>query len=78
MEEIGKFYDHLVHFTAIWYILCLFDIISPVLVCCTKKNLATLHETIFLLPDARKEAEHNMYMYVMPPDQTILGSNPLG
>jgi hypothetical protein len=26
---------------AIWYILWSFGIISPVLVCCTKKNLAT-------------------------------------
>jgi hypothetical protein len=31
----GIFYDHLVHFVLIWYIF-------PVLVSCTKKNLATL------------------------------------
>jgi hypothetical protein len=45
-----KFYDHLVgifygyrkYFMAIWYILWSFGIFFPVLVCCTKKNLATL------------------------------------
>jgi hypothetical protein len=30
-------------FVIIWYILWLFGIFSPILVCCTKKNLATLH-----------------------------------
>jgi hypothetical protein len=38
----GIFYRHLVYFIAIWYILWLFCIFSPVLVCCSKKNLATL------------------------------------
>jgi hypothetical protein len=33
----GIFYDHLVHIVFIWYI-------CPVLVSCTKKSLATLHE----------------------------------
>jgi hypothetical protein len=32
----GMFHVHLVHFVVIWYI-------SPVLVCCTEKNLATLN-----------------------------------
>jgi hypothetical protein len=32
---------HLVDFVAIWYILWLFGIFVLVLVCCTKKNLAT-------------------------------------
>jgi hypothetical protein len=35
LRPFGKFYDHLVHFVFIWYIF-------PVLVSCTKKNLATL------------------------------------
>jgi hypothetical protein len=35
----------LVYFVAIWYIIWLFGIFLPVLVCCTKKNLATLVET---------------------------------
>jgi hypothetical protein len=47
VEDVGTFYGHLVHFTfirySLWpfgvYILCIF---FPVLVCCTKKNLATL------------------------------------
>jgi hypothetical protein len=35
MEDVGRFYGHLVHLAPIWYIL-------PVLVFWTKKNLATL------------------------------------
>jgi hypothetical protein len=46
MENLGKFYDHLVYFTAIGNILLPFGIfcghLVPVLVSCTKKNLATL------------------------------------
>jgi hypothetical protein len=49
MKDIGKFYGHSVYFTAISFILrpfgllCgHFGIFSPVLVCCNKKNLATL------------------------------------
>jgi hypothetical protein len=48
MKVVFKFYGHFVYFTAIWYILGQFGIfcgyfgIFPVLVCCTKKNLATL------------------------------------
>jgi hypothetical protein len=33
---------------AIWYILCLFGIFSPVLVCYTKRNLATLRAATVL------------------------------
>jgi hypothetical protein len=36
------FYGHFVYFKAIWCILWLFGSHLPVLVCCTKKNLATL------------------------------------
>jgi hypothetical protein len=46
MYVIGNFYGHLVHFVAIWYILWPFGMFSPVLVCCTKKNLATLIQSI--------------------------------
>jgi hypothetical protein len=57
MEDVGILYNHLVYFTAtgyilygywvyfvaIWYISWLFiGYIFPVLVYCTKKNLATL------------------------------------
>jgi hypothetical protein len=49
MEGPGKLYVHLVYFMAIWYSLWPFGIFNgylvylfPVLVCCTKKNLATL------------------------------------
>jgi hypothetical protein len=36
LRPFDIFYDHLVYFVAIWYIF------SPLLVYCTKKNLATL------------------------------------
>jgi hypothetical protein len=50
MEDVGPFYAHLVYFTALGYILWLFHTCNlwsfgtlfPVLVSCTKKNLATL------------------------------------
>jgi hypothetical protein len=48
MEDVGIFYGHLVHFTVFCYILLTFGIVCgnlvifPVLVFCTKKNLATL------------------------------------
>jgi hypothetical protein len=45
----GPFYGQLVFFMAIWYILWLFGILFPVLVCCHKKNLATLAGAFFRL-----------------------------
>jgi hypothetical protein len=42
MEDVGIFYGHFVNFPAIWYIIWPSGIIFTVLVCCTKKNLATL------------------------------------
>jgi hypothetical protein len=49
LEDVGKFYGHLVYFTAIlvyfvaiWYSLWFFGLFFPVLVCCTRQNLATL------------------------------------
>jgi hypothetical protein len=49
MEDVGIFYGQSVYFTAICYTLWTFGIFSgqlvyfsPILVCCTKKNLATL------------------------------------
>jgi hypothetical protein len=42
MKNVGIFYGNLVYFVAIWYILWSFWYIFPVLVICTKKNLATL------------------------------------
>jgi hypothetical protein len=38
----GTFYGHLGYFMTIWYIVCSFGTVFPVLVSCTKKNLATL------------------------------------
>jgi hypothetical protein len=54
MEDVGTyilwpfilFYGLSVYFVAIWNILWLFGIYFPVLVCCTKKNLATLLASI--------------------------------
>jgi hypothetical protein len=50
MKSVGKVYDHLVYFIAIEYLLgsfgiefWVFCIYFPVLVYCTKKNLATLN-----------------------------------
>jgi hypothetical protein len=46
MEDVGLFYVHLVnsaYFVAIWYIFPGFGTFLPVLVCCTKNNLATLY-----------------------------------
>jgi hypothetical protein len=43
----GTFYDRLVHFMTVWYILCSFDTFFPVLVSCTKKNLAILVDSIY-------------------------------
>jgi hypothetical protein len=44
VEDVGIFYRHLVYFTAIWYTLWTFGMFFPVLVCCTKKNLASLQQ----------------------------------
>jgi hypothetical protein len=38
----GIFYGHCGFFMTIWYIGCSFGALFPVLVSCTKKNLATL------------------------------------
>jgi hypothetical protein len=38
----GLFYGHFAYFVDIWYILWLIAVLLPVLVRCTKENLATL------------------------------------
>jgi hypothetical protein len=45
LQPFGKFYGHFVYFPQFWYISHSFGIFSPVLVCCTQKNLATLTAT---------------------------------
>jgi hypothetical protein len=40
--SFGLFYGHLVYLMAISYILWLYGVFFPVLVCCTKTNLAAL------------------------------------
>jgi hypothetical protein len=53
LENVDIFYGHLKHFTDIWDILWPFGTfvfiryIFPVLVSCTKKNLATLESDVF-------------------------------
>jgi hypothetical protein len=42
MENVDLFYGHLVYFTAIRSILWTYCTFGGNLVCCTKKNLATL------------------------------------
>jgi hypothetical protein len=42
----GLFYGHVVNFIDIWYICPRFCIFSSVLLCCTKKILATLIWTV--------------------------------
>jgi hypothetical protein len=49
LQPVGIFYDHLVYFMIIWYILWSYGIFFLILVCCSKKNLATLRETEFPL-----------------------------
>jgi hypothetical protein len=44
---LGLFYGHLAYFVAIWQFFMVIWYIFPVLVCCTKKNLATLFQTAF-------------------------------
>jgi hypothetical protein len=53
MEDVGIFYGHLVHFMVFCYILWTLVIVRgnlviffPVVVFCTKKNLATLPPTM--------------------------------
>jgi hypothetical protein len=46
LQPFGIFYSRLVYFTAVWYIFWLFGIFFPVLVCCSKKNLATLAKLV--------------------------------
>jgi hypothetical protein len=45
IEDISLFCSYFVYFMAIWFSLCLFGVNIPILVCCTKKNLATLDQT---------------------------------
>jgi hypothetical protein len=42
LQTFGIFYRHLEYFTDVWYNLCSFGNFFPVLVSCTKKNLAIL------------------------------------
>jgi hypothetical protein len=46
LRPFGPFYIQRfgIYFVTIWYSLLLFGIFFPVLVCCRKKNLATLDE----------------------------------
>jgi hypothetical protein len=62
MEDVGLFYSHLVNYTALWSIIppfgifysYVFGIFVPVLVCCTKKNLATVQMSRTRVPPRYK------------------------
>jgi hypothetical protein len=47
MEDVDIFYGHLVNSMALWYIY-------PVLVCCSKQNVATLMQTWILFAGDNK------------------------
>jgi cellobiose-specific phosphotransferase system component IIC len=74
MEDVGIFYGHLVHFTVFCYILWKFGVVHgilvyfPVLVFCTKKNLATLPRNCLNLQKRQKRRQlitfHRMTTYV--------------
>jgi hypothetical protein len=51
LGSFGTFWGHLVHFGVIWYILGSFGIFFNILLCCTKKNLATQIAAIILSPN---------------------------
>jgi hypothetical protein len=44
MEDVGIFQGHLVYFVAVWYFMVIQTFVFA-LVCCTKKNLASLNPT---------------------------------
>jgi hypothetical protein len=53
MENVGKFYGILKYCTATWYILWSFCIQFPILVCCTKKHLATQLLAFVITPESK-------------------------
>jgi hypothetical protein len=55
----GTFYGHLVHFVFTWYIF-------PVLLSCTKKNLATLLITYFLDQTSKAQNDHERPSLPLP------------
>jgi hypothetical protein len=59
---LGIFYRHLGYFITLWYILCSSGTFFPVLVSCTKKNLATL---VVVHPAAKKRGTDSL----IPPPQ---------
>jgi hypothetical protein len=67
MEGDGIFYGHLIYFVAIWYILRPFGVfrgiwdIFIVLVCCTKKNLATLFQNTEFCAQKRIGVQENCH-----------------
>jgi hypothetical protein len=84
LQPFGLFYGYLVYFVAIWlyfvafglnfvairYILCLFGIFYTILVCCTKKYLATLGPVDIFVTQ-------NIYFKVNQADSVKLHSKPI-
>jgi hypothetical protein len=90
IEVVGIFYVYLVYFTAIWYILWPFGILScylviffPVLVCCSKNDLAALQwgsrepsASKECLPSTgRNKARFGKWTYVCTLDVTFIQPN---
>jgi hypothetical protein len=65
LRTFGIFYDHLVHFVFIWYILCSFGTFFPLWVSCTKKNLAALFPTLPLRSLKKSYHERNLFVMLM-------------
>jgi hypothetical protein len=57
----GIFCGHLIYFVVVWYILWSFGIFLTVLVCCAKKNLATLRLINIWLSDGADLEIKNKY-----------------
>jgi hypothetical protein len=59
--HFGLFYSHLVYFVAVWYILWLFGIFLPVLVCYPKKNPVSEPKVFDLHNDLEKPGGWTIY-----------------
>jgi hypothetical protein len=59
LYSFGTFCIHLVHFVFVWYILYSFGTFFPVLVTCTKNNLATLFAMLSRVRIRGKKKQNN-------------------
>jgi hypothetical protein len=71
----GTFYGHMVYFVTMCYILWLFGIFFLVLVCCSTKNLATLHPDSFLAKLLAWPSKKRFKRFKTRPNPTIATYN---